>query len=204
MREAIVKYFFQGVTLILVLIIILQTCNNKPTNPPVIQRDTIIYKTYYIYQGDTTIIKPTVRETIKHTDTLIKDTTLAKLIEEVKKLREELLSVNKYADTLKVDTIGTAVIQESIQGNKILERAIKYKLKIPTSDTTYIIKEPPKIRNKWFIGGGIGGYKQQPINDVNIGIGLLNKNDRLYELKTRIDWKGNIFGEFNTYWKIHF
>lgn len=170
--------------------------------------DTTIINNYTVYKIDT-IYQPTIKETVpyEYNTSYVEyreDTSVKALLEEIKKYREELLAKNKYSDTVRVDSLGTAIIDETIQQNKIAERKIKYNLTIPEKIITLTNNIYPPAKNKWFVGAGVGGNKYSLVNDINGGLSLLGKNEQLYELKYRVDFKGNQYFELNTFWKIHF
>lgn len=203
MREIITKNFLPIVIVILLAIIILQKCNDTGSG----QRgpDTTISYTYK--KVDTTIItKPTEVKYVPYEVTSVQympaSQDYATLLKQFDTLKKELLATRMYRDSFKVDTIGMAYISDTVQQNKITGRSINTKLLIPTKTVTITKYAPPK--NKWFIGGGVAGNKGALVHDVNIGLGLLNKKDQLFEIKARPDFKGNIYYEVNTYWKIHF
>lgn len=193
--------FLTGLILLLFGIIIFQTCRIIKSVPQVHVDTTISITNTYV---DSTIItKPVIRESVPYefnTSTVeyLPDTALIRMVKELKQM---LSQKNIYRDTVRVDTFGTATIDETIENNKIAQRKIKYDLIIPTKTVSIVKEIPQKIKNQWFIGGGIGGNAVGI--DINAGLGLQNKKGQLYELKGRTDFKGNLTIELNTFWKIH-
>jgi len=196
------------ILLMLFGLILFNTCSKDRSNTKQNTIDTTINNITTIYKIDT-VFQPIIRETIPYeynTSSVeyLPDSNVKLLIDEVRELKKQLFAINKYRDTVKVDSFGTAVLNETVNQNKITERQIKYDIKIPTNTVTITKTIYPHSKNKWFIGGGFGGSNVSLLNDVNAGFSLLSKKDQLYELKGRMDFKGNKYIELNTFWKIHF
>lgn len=194
------------IVLLLLGVLLIDRCGKSGTPTPQSHSDTIT-QTYYHYIKDTSHSKPifikSERDTVFENSTeYIPSDDAGELREQFEKVIEELLSKNIYKDQIKIDSFGTIDIIDTVQKNTITGRLIRKDLKIPEKTTTIINTIYPKPKNQFFIGGGIGGNQFTPVHDINLGLALLNKKSQLFEVKGRIDLKGNIYGEVNTYWKI--
>jgi hypothetical protein len=102
-------------------------------------------------------------------------------------------------------TLGFGVITDVISQNKIFSRDVKWSFQIPTIYNTTIVKELPKTQ--LYYGFGIGGNKEQPLNNVSGGLILKTKRDNLYQLNIGV--QSSINNGFNPYiggglyWKIN-
>jgi len=102
-------------------------------------------------------------------------------------------------------TLGFGVITDVISQNKIFSRDVKWSFQIPTIYNTTIVKELPKTQ--LYYGFGIGGNKEQPLNNVSGGLILKTKSDNLYQLNIGV--QSSINNGFNPYiggglyWKIN-
>ena len=203
-RHWIANNFLLFVGCILLVIIYLQRCNQSPL-ADIVRTDTTIIKSYY-YKDTTIIHNPTLVKTVptivKVTDTQwIADKNYDKLLTQYLDIRDKYLAKNIFKDTLPVDSIGTAYIEDSVTRNSIASRKIKYNLKIP-KDTVKINTTTTTHKNIWLIGGSIEGNKITLVNQINADIMLLNKRNKGYKIGTGIDVKGNVYYRFGLYWKL--
>lgn len=182
-------------------------CNNglgffdKPKADTVVVRDT----TWQVH--DSLIVKKVpVIETIYDIDTLppqyIADTNYPRLKAQYDELVKLFLSKNIYADTLKLDTLGYVSIADTVQENKLLNRGLQYKYKIPTiTEKITITKQAPK-KNQLYVGAGVNTSKALMPQSVEAGLILKTKRDQIYGVKAGSDINGQISYGFQTYWKI--
>lgn len=103
-----------------------------------------------------------------------------------------------YSDTLKIDTLGYAVINDTISRNTILSRDIKTNLLIPTTtvtNTVYI------NQRELYWGLGVQGRKDQ-LNYLGGELLLRSKKQNVYGfgLGVNQDFQPVISGRM--YWKI--
>lgn len=110
---------------------------------------------------------------------------------------------NIYKDTIKIDSIGFAYINDVVSENKITSRFAKFNYKIPVITNTSIAKEPPV--NKVFIGGELGINRINFLNHFSVNTLLLTKRDKMYGLKIgAMNQQTEIvpFVAGSIYWKI--
>lgn len=204
MKEYLTKNLVSILVLVLVLVIFLQRCGGNSDTPKNTHDTTTVIQYHYI--KDTGYSKPTLISS--HRDTTLENTYYLPSddYEELKNqfldLKEALLSKNEFRDKLKIDTFGTVDLIDTVQNNRIIGRRFISNLIIPEKVTTITNTIYSKPKTKFFVGGGIGGNQFTPVNDFNLGLAMINKKDQLFEAKGRIDIKGNIYGEINTFWKI--
>lgn len=116
-----------------------------------------------------TIYKEVIKEDIQYVPTIrevVKEVLIPIEIDTVSILKEYYMKY-VYTDTIEIDSIGFAYIEDTISQNKFLSRNVSYNYNIPTiidSITTTITKTPP-LKNEFYIGGMLQANKS------NIGLG---------------------------------
>ena len=188
------------VILVLVGIIFLQRscCNNETSfTDPVVITDTI-WKTKH----DTTIKTVTVikKEYIKD-DSYSPGETLDTCKSRFHDLLKEHLTRTIYSDTLKLDSLGTIVVKDTVWKNKLYGKRQYIKdYKIPYVTKTIIQTQPPK--RQLYIGGNLFGNRAE-LQNVTPGVLYKTKKDHIYQANVGIDVNGNFTYGLGTYWKIN-
>ena len=174
------KTFFNNIqTLVIVALVVLlflqRSCSSSPTPTEKVKVDTLIQfdtieiiKNNYVPQWKEKIVTQidTIRDTID-TATVIQD----------------YYSKYFYSDTVKVDTIGNLVINDTICQNTIFKRNINTNIVIPTlhvTKTVYVNK------TEFYWGLGLGGNAGQ-INYIGVDFVLKSKNDQAYGFGVGLD-----------------
>lgn len=174
------KTFFNNIqTLVIVALVVLlflqRSCSSSSTPTEKVKVDTLIQfdtieiiKNNYVPQWKEKIVTQidTIRDTID-TATVIQD----------------YYSKYFYSDTVKVDTIGNLVINDTICQNTIFKRNINTNIVIPTlhvTKTVYVNK------TEFYWGLGLGGNADQ-INYVGVDFVLKLKNDQAYGFGVGLD-----------------
>ena len=114
-------------------------------------------------------------------------------------LLKEHLVRTVYSDTLKLDSLGTVVIQDTVWLNKLYcKREYIKDYKIPFVTKTITKKEDP--RRQMYIGGNafIGGSGL-----LTPGLIYKDKKDRVYQANVGVGFDGSINYGFGMYWKIN-
>jgi hypothetical protein len=114
-------------------------------------------------------------------------------------LLKEHLVRTVYSDTLKLDSLGTVVIQDTVWLNKLYGKREYIKdYKIPFVTKTITKKEDP--RRQMYIGGNafIGGSGL-----LTPGLIYKDRKDRVYQANVGIGFDGSINYGFGMYWKIN-
>ena len=174
------KNFFNNIqTLVIVALVVLlflqRSCSSSSTPTEKVKVDTLIQfdtieiiKNNYVPQWKEKIVTQidTIRDTID-TATVIQD----------------YYSKYYYSDTVKVDTIGNLVINDTICQNTIFKRNINTNIVIPTlhvTKTVYVNK------TEFYWGLGLGGNAGQ-INYIGADFVLKLKNDQAYGFGVGLD-----------------
>ena len=114
-------------------------------------------------------------------------------------LLKEHLVRTVYSDTLKLDSLGTVVIQDTVWLNKLYGKREYIKdYKIPFVTKTITKKEDP--RRQMYIGGNtfIGGSGL-----LTPGLIYKDRKDRVYQANIGLGIDGSINYGFGMYWKIN-
>jgi hypothetical protein len=100
---------------------------------------------------------------------VVLDTTyLIDQIHDTIKIVSDYSRVYSYSDTIRIDTLGYAYIQDTISQNKIQGRSFKAEIK---EKTIYVTKTiTPKSKNEFYLG--VLGDLRALDNKVGLGIGL--------------------------------
>jgi hypothetical protein len=100
---------------------------------------------------------------------VVLDTTyLIDQIHDTIKIVSDYSRVYSYSDTIRIDTLGYAYIQDTISQNKIQGRSFKAEIK---EKTIYVTKTiTPKPKNEFYLG--VLGDLRALDNKVGLGIGL--------------------------------
>ena len=185
----------------LVAIIILQrSCNNNID----INDDKITVKTDTVWK----VTKDTVFKTVNAVKTkyIYIDKEAYKSGESIdtcktrfNNLLKAHLTKTVYSDTLKLDSLGTVVIQDTVWLNKLYGKREYIKdYKIPFVTKTITKKEDP--RRQMYIGGnafiGRSGL-------LTPGLIYKDRKDRVYQANIGLGIDGSINYGFGMYWKIN-
>lgn len=133
---------------------------------------------------------------------MVPDTNYARLKVQYEDLVTKYLTKNISIDSLKVDSLGTVEVKDTIGENKILGREWKYHFDIPEKKITIIQQAKPK--NQLYIGGGILGNEIKPLNGVETNILLKNKRDQLYGIGAQKIFNQPVNYKISGYFKLKF
>ena len=114
-------------------------------------------------------------------------------------LLKEHLVRTVYADTIKLDSLGTIVVKDTVWLNKLYGKREYIKdYKIPFVTKTITKKEDP--RRQMYIGGnsfiGTSGL-------LAPGLIYKDRKDRVYQANIGVGFNGSINYGFGMYWKIN-
>ena len=191
------KDFFKNLQTLLIVVLVAiillnRNCEGKKSHPtePTIITDTIVrYDTVRIEKIN--YVPKWKTKYITKVDTIPSDIdTLAIL--------KDYYAKYFYTDTLHIDTLGYAVINDTISLNSILSRDIKTNILIPTStitNTIYINK------NEFYWGLSVYGRKNQ-ISHLGGELLFKNKKHQVYGLGLGVNQNFKPVLGFKLYWKI--
>jgi hypothetical protein len=193
--------------IVLIAIIVFQRTGcgpNKAAKGP----DTVtVHDTTYDVHDSLIVKKMTIYKTLPPVhDTLppqyVADTNYAKLKIQYENLLGLFLARNVYVDSLKLDSVGYVVVSDTLSSNKLNNRGYQYNYKIPTIHTTTTITKYAPLKNQLYAGGGIGGNKTLGITNLNAGLLLKTKSDKIYSVTVGTNTEGQISYGFQTFWKF--
>ena len=183
---------------ILILIIELQKCSRKDTfiDKPTIKKDTV-----WVNTKETIITNPTIVKTIpgKTEIKYMPDPEYKKLVLQYQELVKIHIAKNIQKDSIKIDSIGYVNIEDTVSHNYITGRKFSYNLKYPKITNTITL--PPIRRTQLYFGGGLE-YKPLMGEEINVGLLLKTKSDKIYNLYTGVDSRGGYQVGVQSYWKI--
>lgn len=118
-------------------------------------------------------------------------------------LLKEHIAKRVYQDTIKLDSIGTIVIIDTVWINELRKRTRIYDYKIPfVTKTITITKEKDPVR-QLYIGGNLFGNKNS-LQLLTPGVLYKTKKDNIYQANIGINFDGTLTCGLGAYWKISF
>jgi hypothetical protein len=191
-------------TLIIVLIAIIflqRSCNNVDSGDLV--KETVKIDTVWKETKDTVFKTVNIIDTkyipVKETKYLTSndiDTCKSRF----ENLLKEHLVRTVYSDTLKLDSLGTIIVKDTVWLNKLYGKREYIKdYKIPFVTKTITKQEPPK--RQLYIGGNLFGNTNS-MQSITPGLLYKNKKDQIYQVNIGISTNGGIIYGIGGYWKI--
>ena len=187
--------------IVLVVIIILQrSCSKKYVNDVSIKTDTIwkhttdtVYKDVKIVEK--VFVKP---ENVNYYPGETIDTCKARF----QNLLKEHLVRTVYSDTLKLDSLGTIVVRDTVWINKLYgKRSYTKNYKIPQVTKTITITKQEEPKRQLYVG--LNAFANR--NDITAfspGFIYKTKKDQIYQASIGVSFDGTVTYGFGTYWKI--
>jgi hypothetical protein len=194
------KYIVIGV---LVIIILLQRgCSGKTISEPTVitKYDTIWKKTHDTITKEVEVVKI---EYVKpdgpeYTSGEHIDTCRARF----SYLLKQHIARRTYTDTIKLDSLGTITVIDTVWLNKLGKRTYIKDYKIPlVTKTTTIIKQPDPKR-QLYIGGNLFGDRRT-LQSFTPGVLYKDRKDRVYQANVGVNFDGTLIFGLGTYWKIN-
>ena len=184
--------------IILFLVFILFFSKGKETTVTKTLKDTV-----WVYKDSIVYTKPQVIKTISvlykdRPKEYLPDTNYASLVLQYNKLVDKFLDSNIYQDSIKIDSIGHVYVKDTVSNNLLKGRSYSYSLKYPIINT--YTTSPPK--NQLYYGGGVLGSPVEIINNIQLGVLLKTKRDRIVGINAGINSQGTITYGVSSYWKI--
>jgi hypothetical protein len=198
------KYFSVIIILALVIIILLQrSCKgNSAINTPTIETkiDTIWKVKHDTITNNVKVdhvIHVPVPADPQYQPSQNIDTCNARF----NKVLKDMLFQTVYKDTLKLDSLGTITIIDTVFMNKLLKRIKIYDYKIPVVTKIVTITKHDEPKRQLYIGGNMFGDRSK-IQLVTPGILYKTKQDHIYQVNIGINFDGSITYGLGAYWKI--
>lgn len=194
-KGGVMKSFFNNIQsliiLILIIVILLMRACDGGGNQIDIDEDTKIIQVDTIFKVDTIEVEKEVYIPKWKTKVINKVDTVEKLIiQEVDtaKILEDYYSSYAYIDTLTFDTLGYAVVNDTISENSILNRQYTYKINKYTNEIEvvrlidqreYYIGLGSRVNGRLINYMGVEGLvRSKKGNAIMLGVGL-NENQEL-------------------------
>ena len=183
----------------LLLVLFLQQLGSSSSSESKVKRDTV-----WIHTDSTVYSKPTLIKTIpfpykEKSIQYIPDTNYSKLVLQYNKLVDKFLSANLYKDSLKIDSIGYVIVNDTISNNILKNRSFVYNLKYPK----VVERIPEKKRNQVYYGFNLG-LGDNSIQSISAGALLKTKKDHIWGAQVGINSDEQIIYTIQTYWKLSF
>lgn len=185
---------------ILLVLVLLQRCEQPVVEAPKVVRDTIL-----VVKESFTTTKPQVVKTIEiesHdtiiTQQYIPDTNYQKLVLQYQEVVNQLLAKNIMQDSVAIDSVGYVKITDTVQKNLIVGRSVKTRISYPIIRETITL--PAKKTNQLYVGGAILG---NPSPNGIMGSALLKtRNDFLFGGSLSVNTYGDLQYGVHSFWKI--
>jgi hypothetical protein len=170
----------------LLVIVFLQTCGivkkTKESSTVKINSekfDIVSKKIDTLYLTITKVIKgkDIYHNVIFEKDNVIKIPVLSKV--DTNNIIKNYYAKIEYRDTLKIDTLGTITLIDTLFNNRILGRQWTTNIKERTIRETITVREKP--RNNIYGGFNIF-FNQQDFNGINMGLILKSKKETIYQI----------------------
>ena len=189
------KGYFKNIqTLLVVVLAVLLFYQNSCSSTPPVEPQTI---TEVVTRWDT--LKVATKEYVPKyiRKTVVDIDTFQAPIDTMSILRDYYAKYF-YTDTIKVDSLGFIVINDTVTRNLISKRDVQSNIFIPTTtvtNTTYLYKR------ELFWGASISGNKEQ-IQSVNGELMYVNKKRNAYGFGVGVDQNFQPIFTGRLYWKI--
>jgi hypothetical protein len=194
------KYIVIGV---LVIIILLQRgCSGKTISEPTVitKYDTIWKKTHDTITKEVEVVKI---EYVKpdgpeYTSGEHIDTCRARF----SYLLKQHIARRTYTDTIKLDSLGTITVIDTVWLNKLGKRTYIKDYKIPLVTKTITIIKQPDPKRQLYIGGNLFGDRRT-LQSFTPGVLYKDRKDRVYQANVGVNFDGTLIFGLGTYWKIN-
>jgi hypothetical protein len=189
---------------ILLLIILLQ---RSCTGDVVVQEPTTVVKidTVWKIKHDTVIKKIRVTD-IKYVKPDGPEYTSGEHIDTCRARFNYLLKQHSarrvYKDTIKLDSLGTITVIDTVWLNKLKNRSYINNYKIPLVTKTITIIKQADPKRQLYIGGNLFGDKTT-LQSITPGLIYKDRKDRVYQANVGVNFDGTLTFGVGTYWKIN-
>jgi len=191
------------ITVLVVIILLQRSCDGifKPREEYTTIKTDTVYK--HIHDTITKDVKVIHTEYVpidkpEYTPGETLDTCKARF----QNLLKEHLTKRVYVDTLKLDSLGSIVVKDTVWINKLYGKRTyvkDYKIPYVTKTITTIQKEEPK--RQLYIGGNLFG-NTNALQAITPGLVYKDKKDRVYQANVGVNFDGSLTFGVGTYWKI--
>ena len=189
------KDLFKNIqTLLIVVLAVLLLLQRSCSSTPPVEPEVI---TEVVTNWDT--VKVTTKEYVpKYIRKTIVDIDTFKAPIDTVSILKDYYAKYFYTDTIKIDTLGTIVINDTVTRNLISIRDVQSNIFIPTTTVTNTIY----INKREFFGGVSVGANQQMIQNINGEFLYVNKKRNAYGFGIGLDPNFQPIYTVRMYWKI--
>lgn len=190
---------------LLFIILLQRSCSGTSTEP---SEPQVVVKIDTVYKHITdTVIKNVPVKSIVYVKPNGSEYTSGENIDTCRArfnyLLKQHIARRVYQDTLKLDSLGTIVVIDTVWLNKLGKRTKIYDYKIPfVTKTITITKEKDPVR-QLYIGGNLFGNKNS-LQLLTPGVLYKTKKDQIYQANVGINFDGTLTYGVGAYWKISF
>lgn len=188
---------------VLVIIILLQRgCDGKTISEPIVvtKYDTIWKETHDTITKEVEVVKIEYikPEGPQYTPGEHIDTCRARF----NYLLKQHIARRTYTDTIKLDSLGTITVIDTVWLNKLKERTYikNYKIPLVTKTITIIKQQDPK--RQLYIGGNLFGDRTT-LQSFTPGLIYKDRKDRVYQANVGVNFDGSLIFGAGAYWKIN-
>lgn len=186
------------------IILIQKACTTSVEKP---KTDTVVVtKIVYVPVHDTIYTDPKIVVRLVPSKPLppeyLPDTNYAALHKQYEKLVIAHLTENVYVDKLNLDSLGSIIIRDTTQFNKLKKRSYAINLRIPRIvDSVFVNNTIPPRRQLY---AGVGVTSTQTLGTLGLRGSLLykDKKDNMFSPSVTVNTNGNIIYGIDTYFKI--
>lgn len=196
-------YKYIVIIILVVIIILMRGCESTfiPKEPIVITKYDTIWK-----ETHDTIIKKVNITDIRYvpvkgpeyipTDNI--DTCKTRF----RNLLKEYITQTTYKDTIKLDSLGTITVIDTVWRNKLKERTYIKNYRIPLVTKTVTIIKQPDPKRQLYIGGNLFGDRRA-LQIFTPGLLYKDRKDRIFQANVGVNFDGGLIFGVGTYWKIN-
>jgi len=181
------------------IIILHRSCSFKNTEPGVEIKTDTVYKTIQ----DTVIQKVKVKDIVyvyPEGEEYKPGNNIDTCTIRFNKLLKEFSAKRTYVDTIKIDTIGSITVYDTVWKNELLgDRKYVVDYKIPY--VTKTITKNEETRRQLYVGLNAFANRND-ITTFSPGFIYKTKKDHIYQASLGVSFNGTITYGFGTYWKI--
>ena len=179
------------IVVLVVLLFLMRTCQGGSdiSEPQVI--------TEVVTKWDTVQIEKT-KYVPKWRDRVIYDTIPTNVDIDTAAILKDYYSKYIYTDTIKLDTLGSIIVTDTITQNRISFRDIQPNIFIPTTTITNTIY----LNKREFFGGISVGATNQAVQNINGELIYVNKKRNAYGVGIGLNPQWQPIYTFRMYWKL--
>lgn len=196
-------YKYIIIIILVVIIILMRSCTPTfiPAKPTVITKYDTIWK-----ETHDTITKTIKVVDIRYIHPVGPEYTPSNDIDTCQKrfnnLFHKYIARRIYKDTIKLDSLGTITVIDSVWLNQLQKRTYIKDYKIPFITKTVTTTQQAPPTRQLYVGGNLFGDKTQ-VQLFTPGLIYKDRKDRVYQLNAGLNFDGRMTFGFGTYWKIN-